>query len=516
MSMVEHINKRILILPPVVILIAGGLFLYFGGASPRYETAAVVRGPIEQSVLSRGNVQSPTTIRLHFKGSGTLTTLAADTGQEVAAGQVLARQDSGVLLAQRAQAEASVEAAQAALSKVQQGATQATIDVSKAALTVAQQSLLNYYASVVSTLGDAYAKANDAVVTQIALFFNNPRTINPELTFQLSDSSLSIAIENQRVLAGVELAKFQSEYNTIASVSDEGALDDALVQALDHLTVVRALLASAVSAVEQNVALSSATAATYRTSAYAGLSEVNTAITAVKTLQQSIAAGKASVVQAQAKLSETVAPSTQTDIDAARAAVAQARANVQAIDAQLRDLTIVAPVSGTVSDTNGSVGEVVGPDTTIVSLLPAAKLEVKVNVSEDNVVAVHAGEHARIELDAFPSGTLFSGTVSEIDPAETIIGGAIYYQTTVAFDQNYENVRPGMTANVWIDTGAASNTLTVPASALQHDQAGTYVQVVQGGRASRRDVKTGLIGDSGMIEIISGLSEGEQVVTGTK
>jgi RND family efflux transporter MFP subunit len=274
------------------------------------------------------------------------------------------------------------------------------------------------------------------------------------------------------------------------------------------------LLSTAVTAIALNTSLSSTNAATYRTSSAAGLAETNAAVAEVRALEQMIASQKSAIAQAQAQLDLTSASSTGNDIAVAQAGVAQAQANVAEIEAQIKDLEIVAPSDGIVTATNGTVGEVVTPDIPVVSIMPQGVLQVKVNVSEDNIVGVALGQTARIELDAFPSGTEFAGTVSEIDPAQTVIGGAIYYQTTLLFDQNYPGIKPGMTANVWIDTGYATSTLIVPASAITQNGASSSVQLYQNGSVTTRAVTTGLKDQNGMVEITSGLAQGDRVVTG--
>lgn len=503
----------------VILMVASGVAWWFyfrtAGQSP-YMLATVTRGTIVSEALASGNVQSPTTIHLHFKGTGRLISLRASVNQTVQAGQVLATQDMGVLSAQRAQATAAVAAATAALHKLQNGSTPQVVAVSRSQLTAASQSLGNSYATVANTLADAYAKGNDAVTNQIAVFFSNAQSQNPQLTFAISDSQVATDIVSQRVQSGSELAAWQSEVANVATLTDTTKLDQLVVTATAHLVSLQLLLSTSITAVSQNINLTSANATTYRTNAAAGLAEINTALAALRTLQQTIASQKAAIATAQAQLDVTTASATSNDLEAAQAQVDQAQANVAVIDAQVRDLEIVAPVSSVITNTTGTVGEVVGPDANVVELMPQNALQVKVNVSEDNIVNVHVGNPVRIELDAFPAGTTFAGTVSEIDPAETIIGGAVYYQTSIVFGQHYNGVKSGMTANVWVQTGTASSTLMVPASALTQTNGQTFVQVVEGDTTTKQLVTTGLKGQDGMVQILSGLSEGQQVVTGNK
>ncbi len=509
-------TRTIVVFVGIVILAGIGGALYYRAASkPKYQLATVTQSSITQEVLASGNVQSPTTTDLHFQTSGTMTALNVSVNQQVSAGEVLAQQDTSILDAQLAQAKAAVAGATATLQKLESGATPQTIAVSNAALTTAQQGLQNSYATVPTTLADAYAKANDAVTSQLALLFSNAQTATPQLTFTTSDSQVESNAVAERVQAGTELAVWQSQLADVQSSLNTSSLDQMLAQADAHLAPIQSLLSAAVTAVTDSTGLSSVNATAYRASASSGLTETNAAITEVRALEQTIASQKAAIAQAQAQLTLTSASSTGNDIAVAQAGVAQAQANVAVIEAQIKDLEIIAPSDGVVTATNGNVGEVITPDVPVVSIMPQGVLEVKVNVSEDNIVGVALGQLARIELDAFPIGTEFMGAVSEIDPAQTVIGGAIYYQTTLLFSQQYQGVKPGMTANVWIDTGFATSTLIVPASALSQNGASTSVQVYQNGTMTTVPVTTGLKDQNGNVEITDGLSQGEQIVTGS-
>lgn len=492
-----------------------GLAAWFltGGRTAQYATATVVRGPITQEVLASGNVESPTTSKLYFKAPGKMVALNVATGMHVSAGAVLAKQDTSVLDAQVSQAQAAVAAAKAQLAKLEAGATPETVSVAQAALASANQSLQNAYDTVPTTLQDAYAKANDAVVNELARFFGSASTANPTLTFTLTDATLSNRILAERVAAGTALAALAQTAGAPSS-SSAPTYDERLAHADANLAAVRTLLTDAVAAVAANAGLSTTDAAAYRAAASAGLTETNAAIAEVEALSQAIATAKAAVNSAQASLALTTAGATSEDVSAAQAAVAQAQAAVDALKAQVRDLEIVAPFSGTVTDTNGTVGEVLPATTAVVSLMPDAALDVKVNVSEDNIVGVAQGDHARIELDAFPSGTEFDGTVSEIDPAETLIGGAVYYQTTLLFAREYPGIRPGMTANVWITTASSSDALIVPASALASLSASTTVRVLYDDAVSMRSVTTGIRDEQGRVQVLSGLRAGDVVITG--
>ena len=503
--------KTILFLVAAGTLSGAGWWVYVRLQPPAYTLVTVTRGPVGSEVLATGNLEAPTTSDLYFKTIGKLAALNVHTGESVAAGTILARQNSRLFDAQFAQAEAAIKAATANLNEVRSGATPQTVAVSRAQVTVAQQSLNNAYATVPSTLADAYAKATDAVTTQLARFFLNGQTANPQLAFTLGNGILQTVLLADRASVNDALATWAKESAALTFSESSSKYNAVLAQAAAHLSVVQKLMSDAVAAVAGNTGLSGTDAADYRAAASMGLSETNAAIAEVRTLSNNIGSAEALLAQAESQLSLTAASSTVNNVAAAEAAVQEADANAAAISAQARDLEIIAPFDGVITDTHGSVGEVVGPGTTVVSLIPKAPLEIKANVSEDNIVGVAVGDMVRIDLDAFPNTTNFYGTVSQIDPAGTTISGSVYYKTTILLATSSPSMRPGMTANVWIETASSTDALLVPASALQMNGTSTTVEIFRQGKPVYQPIETGIVGGNGMVQVIAGVSEGDQI-----
>ena len=502
--------RKVLLLPLCLLIIAAaGSFLYYAQSknTSSYLFAPVVRGAMRQEILASGNVQSPTTIELHFKNSGELVALRATIGQTVHAGEVLASQDDSALRAQLDEANAAVDAQAAQLNKLQTGPRKESVAVAQAALDVARQSLANIYAGVPTALQGAEAKARDAVSIQIAPFFSNADTATPSLTFSTSDSQAARDLIALRVDAARALDSWSTAGESAAELQSDIAYD------LDRLSKISNLLSTALQTVSGNTSLSSGDAATYRIGASTGYSEVTAALQSLQSLQQSILAGTSAEAKAQADLDLASAATTESDIEAGQAALAGAKAHAASLAAQLQDLSLVAPIGGVITDTNGDVGEVITPSQTVVSLMPQTSLQLKVNVSEDKIVGVSPGQQARVELDAIPNEDIPAVVVS-VDPGETLLGGAVYYKTTLNFLHDDPRIRPGMSANVWIETGNASSTLIVPASALHQNNGSTYVSVKQNSRLEERQVVTGLRDSEGNVEITAGLKDGDQVVTG--
>lgn len=501
----------------LVALVGGGFYWFRAAHPPSYTTVGVTRGPITQQVLASGNVAAPTTINLQFQGSGRLTLVGVQVGDRVKAGGVVARLDTSVLAAQLAQAQAAVAAAQANLSTLELGTRPEQLAVAESQVTSDQTALAQANQSVSNAIQSAYTAADDAVHNKVDQFISNPRTTTPTLLFTTANQQqVSTLLSERTTIEGV-LARWQADVANLAAGT--GDLSSIQTETTSALAAVTQLLSDANAALNSsipNAQASQSAISGWISSVAAGRTAVNAAITALNStiiLEQTTAAA---LDRDTKTLALEQAGSTQSSLAAGQAGVAQAKAQVAAIEAQLSQSVLVAPVRGTVTQVTGDVGETITPSTVVVTILPDATLQTDVNVSEDDIANVKVGDKVDISLDAFV-GTTWPGVVTKIDPAQTIIGGAVYYKATVVFAKTDPRVKSGMTANVLIQTATASSTLLVPASAVQKDASGTFVQVFKNDdTVLKTPVATGIKSQSGEVEILSGLSAGDLVVTGTK
>ena len=225
----------------------------------------------------------------------------------------------------------------------------------------------------------------------------------------------------------------------------------------------------------------------------------------------------------------------------------------------------VAPFDGIVSALNVEKGEIVvtgtmnNPGTQILVVSDLSRMLVRAEVDETDVVDMQLGQKAKISVDAFPD-TTFQGTVFEIGntakrSAISSVEGQTNFEVKVVFDEHVAQVRPGMTADVDIETGKHAGTLAVPIQSViirtqsQLDRAAkaktksadakkkapkdksataasmedstigrkdpeiTGVMVVNSEVTKFVPVRTGLASET-MMEVFGELKEGDQVVSG--
>jgi multidrug resistance efflux pump len=406
-----YIWRKKWLLAIVVLAVIVVIWIVFAATrKPSYQFVTVQRGPITEIVSVTGNTTSTQDVSLAFQVGGTIAAIYAQLGTQVAAGQTLVGLDTSDLQAQLAQAEAAVDAQQAELDTLTVGPRPENIAVAQTALTAAEQNLTNAYAGVPNTLVDADNKAVDAVVNQLAPFFNNPQTSNPQLTFGISDSQLLNNIQTQRALASQALAQWQGELGALGAAQSPSALDQMLQNAQIHIGAAQQLFDQAAQALTDTTSLSPTTAATYKTVATTGAGELNVAATEVTTAVQTVAAQKAAVAQAQAQLNLAAASSTPETIAAQKAQLEQAQANVESAEANLRQASLVAPISGIVTEQNAKAGQIASPGVPLVSILGSNGFEVDVYVPEVDIGKVNTGDSVAMTFDTFP-GETFEGKV---------------------------------------------------------------------------------------------------------
>jgi len=164
---------------------------------------------------------------------------------------------------------------------------------------------------------------------------------------------------------------------------------------------------------------------------------------------------------------------TKAQLDSAAHQVDVAKAAVDSARDSLEKTTIVAPLTGTISKLNSRLGErVLGTiqniGTEIMTIADLNEMEARVDIGENDVVRIAAGQQARLEVDAFKNRK-FNGTVTEIANSSKDAGqmNAGSSQEATKFEvririQEKEAFRPGMTVTAEVETCYRTNALTVP------------------------------------------------------
>jgi HlyD family secretion protein len=227
----------------------------------------------------------------------------------------------------------------------------------------------------------------------------------------------------------------------------------------------------------------------------------------------------------------------QVELEAQQHTVDQYRSALKRAEDDLARTTIRSPMDGTLIQLNAEQGETVVPGSTnlpgsvIMTIADMSVLLAEVEVSEVDVVNVALDQEAEVRVDALGTEPQ-KGHVVEIatsgrrDPSQ----GTIRFRVKVALDDPDPSLRPAMTAKVDILTATSEDTITAPiqavvkrkldaqgeevtGSAAKGIDESDVVYVIDGTESAVRVVKTG-ISDELYVEIVDGLADGEEVITG--
>lgn len=228
-----------------------------------------------------------------------------------------------------------------------------------------------------------------------------------------------------------------------------------------------------------------------------------------------VLAARARVEQAQGQVDASLAQEarSQAGVDSARARTLGARSNVEQANVALGDVYLKAPMDGVVLSRSVEVGAQVGPGTAGFAMADTHHVLVTFGVPDILVRDLKLGQSLDIKCEALP-GQDFEGTVRTVAPEAD--ADSRVYKVEVRVDNSKDNLKVGMIAALDLvdKEDSPRSIIAIPLGALlpNKDQEGAYqVFVVEGNKAKLRDVKVGRASGD-MMEITSGLEEGEQIV----
>lgn len=181
--------------------------------------------------------------------------------------------------------------------------------------------------------------------------------------------------------------------------------------------------------------------------------------------------------------------------------------------------TLKATTDGTIVNLRVAKGDTItaGADNLPIPVQPLASIvdlsqyTMRVDINETRIGKIKQGQTVNIIFDSAPAET-YSGTVRTKDTIGTNVQGLISYAVYITPEFLPDTIKPGMTANLEIVTDQKTGILMIPAQAIQKQKEQSFVQILDAqNQPQKREVITGIT-NNGMIEIIQGLQEGENVI----
>lgn len=541
-------KKRFWVLIIGLLIIGGLIWKFSQKPATTYVTAKAVMGNINQTVEVTGSVKSAEEVNLNFTTAGKVANVAVKTGDNVKAGQFLASLVSSDVGSQVNDARAFLDIARSNYEQLLAGASQPDIAVVQQQVATAQVAyqkslddlfglektrdldLKNLIAETNSTSNNKLATVQYAldVVYDAAVDSGNQTDLSVTNTSLLIATREGYQITHNNYLSAVNLVNNTNQIlkyddvliaaNKVETVLEQTSANinncydlmvSTIVNSVYTVTVISNFKTSlsaqstnvtaAISSMHSNVADLQNTNLSYETKIIAAKNDIDAKL--------------ASLNLAKAQLDLKTAKPRDFEINSVAASIRRAQATLDMYLGQLNKTIINAPFDGVVTDVNYKKGEQTSATEPAIILIGISDKEIKVDVPESDIAKVKLGDAVDITLDAFSSDEKFNGQVMFIDPASTDINGVIYYKVKVNFVDNDNRIKAGMTADLTINTDKRDNVLTIPSRAVIYRDNVKYVQLLANGKLVEKPVATGLRGDDGMIEVISGVKAGESVVT---
>ncbi|MEE9216248.1 MAG: efflux RND transporter periplasmic adaptor subunit [Anaerolineales bacterium] len=443
----------------IPILIVGilivGFLLIRPGSEPEAaaeRTATIETGPLQVWVTGTGKVEPRAQAALSFKTSGTLSELAAEVGQTVQSGQVLASLDPGSLDPDLLGAEADLIIARQALDDLMEDPTEQLIAQAVMAL----------------------AQARDDVRAAEYKW-------NSQQEGMRANSDTIRGAEARLTLAKANVDQAEAAYDALSGRPSD---DPAKATALTNLVAARADRDSALRNLNW----------------YTGHpTEIQQAI-----LDSEVAVAQASLLQAEEDLTD-LRDGPESN------AVKSAEARLRAAQAVVDQARLISPIDGTVMSVNHGVGDSIVPGEVEIVVADLSSLHIDTSVDELDVSDVVIGQTVEITLDALPNLVLM-GSVAGIDLTPEIGSTSTQYPVRVELDSLDERVRVGMTAGLSILVADEEDAVLIPNWALGFDPETGEIIVFAGDgeNRERRVLVLGLRNDT-VSEVLSGLEPGETI-----
>jgi len=452
------LSKPFIIGVAVAVVLAGvGTFFLTRGdaASVSYRTSAATLGTVTQSVSLSGNLAPNGESDLDFEGAGKVTSVNVQSGQTVAAGEVLATQDPTSLNASLLQAQATLASAEAKLSLDRAGATASSLTQAEGQVSSSDVQ----YQTAVTSLADTKA-------------------VNAQMVAQAYS-----AYTQAQATATTDGCTATS--TTPPCPQDEQTLTQAL----------HTWQADEVKAAQSNDQAQG---------------QVNADRVQWQNAEASLAALKAGSTTAQQIEMD------QSQVEIAQVGVTNAQAAVAATTLKAPSGGTVEEVnvtSGQAVPSGGTGGaSASGSSSHAIVIITPGAFEVTGSVSDALVNEIAVGQTA--EVVAAGSSDAVAGKVTEVAEAATVTSGVATFPVTVVLSGARPSLRPGMSASVSVVINQVVGVVTVPTSAVHTTGAGSTVTLFANGKPNPVAVTIGAA-DATRTQILSGVKVGDVVVIAT-
>lgn len=547
MAFISTVLKKKWLIVAVLVVLGGGYYAYRSNQSAvpttSYVSAKVERGTLTVSVSSTGEVDVTNQVEVKPKGSGDVVSVPVVNGQAVKAGTVLAQLDTSDALKTVRDAQSSLDSAKLALAKLEQSADALSLLQAQNSLDQAKESKQTTLDDLANTYENGFNKVANTFLTLPAVmsglqdalyglslgsggqsnkyFYVNEVERTDSRVIQYANDA-SVAYETARSAYDASFTHYKSINRSSGVVTIEALISETYTTTRLVAEAVKSttnLVQFYVDKLSERSLKPSAGATVYLNSLNSYTGQMSSALSDLLSVQTSIQNDKTSLVGADRSIAEKTeslvklkAGADPLDVKTQQLSIQQRENTLADARAALSDYTVRAPFGGVVAQVSVKVGDAASSGTAVATLVTTQRLA-NVSLNEVDVAKVKVGQKVVLSFEAI-DGLTEVGQVADIATIGTTSQGVVSYAVKINFAGQDERIRDAMSVSANIITDVRQDVLMVPSSAVKTQGGRTYVQVLVSGVPQQKTVEVGLANDS-MIEVVSGVQEGDEVVTQT-
>ncbi|MFA5840966.1 MAG: HlyD family efflux transporter periplasmic adaptor subunit [Candidatus Paceibacterota bacterium] len=520
--MKEHLTKiktyiiahKIISIITLAIMLLLGNFVYgkitSTAGDTRYLTAKVGKGTIVASISGSGQVSASNQVDLKARATGEVTYIGVKPGDIVKKGKTLFGLNAKNAKKAVRDAETNLETVKLALEKFQRVPDDVAVLEIKKAIADAETSKLD----AEKAIKDSYRVLLNTSISASSINISEAQTPPTITGTYIKDQEVVISIKIYATGSG---SYFSADSVPAGIVNGAGTVSTVLPQPIGDSGLYIKFATTSSSQPTWTITLPNKSATTYNANNTAYQNSIDDQKKINDTANLTIA-------QNNKKLRDLYQPD-EFDLRAKQLAVKQAQDNLLNAQSDLSDYYIFAPFDGVIATVDAKLGET--SSAALGSIVTKQQLA-EISLNEVDVAKIKLGQKTTLTFDAIPNLSI-SGIVADIDTIGAVSQGVVTYIVKISFDTQDERVKPGMSVGAAIITDIKQDVLTVPNGAIKSQSGTSYVEIFTTPPIAPTDgllgsiskippnkipIEVGLSNDS-QTEIISGIKEGDEIVTRT-
>ncbi|MEI6222755.1 MAG: efflux RND transporter periplasmic adaptor subunit [bacterium] len=513
----NRLKKRIFISLGILLLAFLGWYFFIPkGTTTRQTFAKATEKSLTNSVTLTGEVTSGNQKMMKFDASGKISSVGVKIGDKVKEGQKLGSIDLTELKSKVLSAKGTLNSAISSRKKKENGldvkAQDQAIQKAQIALENAQKDLdsTRKAQEVASKQAQADIRAKQLSLATSQNNLEHTERDSAQDSYIAALQKYNAALDLDGVLNSKQNAGSGSNGSSATSTTDYSAVQKAELaynialeqQVKDNLARDTKLQSAKSSVLSDSVGMDTFAATQEK-------SKVDQE-TALTKSQNAIVSAELELESQQTKMQELLLTQPY-DLEALKAQEMQAQASIDLAQMALDNGVLYAPFDGVITQVTLKKGDSYAGNADFIQVTDFSQLQVAVDVSERDVLAIRAGQKAVVYFDTM-AGVEFNGKVTLVDPNPKKTQGVVNYTVTVSLPVD-PRIRLGMSANIQIITAQTEPAIVVSSRAISKNSKGQdVVKVRRNGNIVDQVVELGITNGT-ETQILSGLEVGDEVLS---